>query len=487
MSMAEGPGICATVTARTMADLIRVRDGVAGADLVEMRLDTVPDPDVDAALKGRRLPVVVTCRWTAEGGHFTGTEQERRALLLRALGAGAEFVDIEWRAGLDDVIRSRHGRNVVLSYHDFGGVPADLSSRVDAMLATGAEVVKVAVMASRLSDCLPLLQLGRKHRGRRIVLLAMGEAGLVTRVFAARFGSCWTYAGEGVAPGQMSTAQLIGELAFRRIGADTRVYGLFGRGISHSPSPAMHNAGFAEVGVDAAYVPLPAADADDAMTFARGFDLAGASVTIPFKVDLFGCLDDVDPGAKALGAINTLAHANGRWSGTNTDGQGFVAGLRIDVPRGTRVAILGTGGAARAVATALRDAGANVTVFGRSADTARDVATALGVSGAARPVPLSSWDLLVNATPVGTYPDVERTSFPEGVFDGGTVYDLVYHPEKTRLLRDAELAGCRTIGGLTMLIEQARLQQAWWTGRTPSVAALHAAAVRTLATRTEQS
>jgi shikimate dehydrogenase/3-dehydroquinate dehydratase type I len=470
-----------------MADLIRARDRVAGADLVEMRLDSVPGPDVDAALKGRRLPVVVTCRWAAEGGHFTGTEHERRALLLRAFDAGAEFVDIEWQAGLDDVIRSRHGRNVVLSHHDFAGVPVDLASRVDAMLATGAEVVKVAVMASRLSDCLPLLELGRKHRGRRLVLLAMGEAGLVTRVFAARFGSCWTYAGEGVAPGQITTAQLTGELAFRRISANTRAYGLFGRLISHSPSPAMHNAGFAELGVDAAYVPLPAADADDAMRFARGFDLAGASVTMPFKADLFSRLDDVDPVAKEVGAINTLAHTNGRWSGTNTDGRGFIAGLGGDVPRGTRAAILGTGGAARAAAAALRDAGANVTVFGRSADRARDVAAALGVSGAARPVPPSSWDLLVNATPVGTYPDVERTSYPEGVFDGGTVYDLVYHPEKTRLLRDAEQAGCRTIGGLTMLIEQARLQQAWWTGRTPSVAALHAAAVSMLATRTEPS
>lgn len=475
------------MTARTMADLVRLRDEVAGVDLVEMRLDTVQDPDVDAALKGRLLPVVVTCRWTAEGGHFRGTERERRTLLLHALDAGAEFVDIEWRAGLDEMVRARRGRNVVLSHHDSAGVPADLSSRVEAMLATGAEVVKVAVTALRLTDCLPLLELGRKHRGRQIVLLAMGEAGVVTRVFAARFGSCWTYAGDGVAPGQMSTAQLTHELAFRRIGADTRAYGLFGRGIASSPSPAMHNAGFAELGVDAAYVPLPAADADDAMRFARGFDLAGAGVTIPFKVDLFSRLDDVEPGATALGAINTLARVNGRWSGTNTDGQGFLAGLGGPVVRGTRAAILGTGGAARAVASALRDAGAAVTVFGRSAATARDVAALLRVSGAARPVPPSSWDLLVNATPVGTYPDLEQSSCSEAVFEGGTVYDLVYHPEKTRLIREAEQAGCRTIGGLTMLIEQARLQQAWWTGRWPSRTTLYAAAVRALAIRTDKS
>ena len=485
--MVERPQICATVTAGTTAELIRLRDEVDGADMVELRLDTVSDPDVDAALHGRRLPAVVTCRWAAEGGQFSGSEEERRSLLLRAFEAGAEFVDLEWKAGFDDLIGARRGRNIVLSHHIFGAIPGDLSGRLDAMVATGAEVVKLAVMASRLSDCLPLLELGRRHRGRRLVLLAMGEAGLATRAFAVRFGSSWTYAGTGVAPGQVTTAALTRGLSFRRIGATTRAYGLLGRGIAHSPSPAMHNAGFAELGLDAAYLPLAAADADDAMSFARGFDLAGASVTIPFKVDLLSQLDEVDQPAKSLGAINTLGHANGRWLGTNTDGPGFIAGFSGALQRGTRAAILGTGGAARAVAAALRDAGAIVTVFGRSAAAANDVATALGVDGAARPVPRGGWDLLVNATPVGTFPDVERTSFPEGVFDGRTVYDLVYYPEATKLLRDARKAGCLAIGGLPMLIEQARLQQAWWTGRTPSAAALGAAAEWALATRTEQA
>jgi len=484
--MAENPRICATVTARTMADLVRVRDAVADADMVEVRLDTVPDPDVDAALLGRRLPVVLTCRRRSEGGHFEGSEEQRRGLLLRALDAGAEFVDLEWQAGFDDEIRARRGRQIVLSHHDFAGVPVDLESRLEAMLATGAEVVKLAVMASRLSDCLPLLELGRRHQGRRIVLLAMGEAGLATRAFAVRFGSCWTYAGDAVAPGQVSTLALTRGLAFRRIGAATRAYGLFGRGVSHSPSPAMHNAGFAELGEDAAYLPLVAADVDDAMTFARGFMLAGASVTIPFKVDLFGRLDEVDQSASGLGAVNTISNRNGRWVGSNTDGAGFLAGLRGQTLRGIRVAILGTGGAARAVAVALRDAGAKVTMFGRGAQRANSVAAALGVSGAARPVPPSSWDLLVNATPVGTFPNVEDSSFPEGVFDGSTVYDLVYRPARTRLLRDADQAGCRTIDGLEMVIEQARLQQERWTGRTPSVGALRTAAEWALAAGTTQ-
>jgi len=486
-AMAQPPRICATVTAGSMAELILARDNAADADMVEMRLDTVRDPDVDAALLGRRVPVILTCRRRSEGGRFDGSEDERRGVLLRALDAGAEFVDLEWQAGFDEVIRARGGRQIVLSHHDFGAVPADLAARLDAMLATGAEVVKLAVMASRLGDCLPLLELGRRHRDRRIVLLAMGEAGLATRAFAARFGSCWTYAGDAVAPGQVSASTLTRGLAFRRVSAETRAYGLFGRGIAHSPSPAMHNAGFAELGEDAAYFTLAAADADDAMAFARGFDLAGAGVTIPFKVDMFGRLDEVDASAAVVGAVNTLSRTAGRWVGSSTDGRGFLAGLQGETLRGIRAAILGTGGAARAAAAVLREAGANVTVFGRSAEKAGTVATALGVAGGVRPVPSGSWDLLVNATPVGSYPDVDRTAFPEGTFDGRMVYDLVYAPHHTRLLRDARRAGCRAIGGLAMLIEQARLQQAHWTGRTPSAGALRAAAEWALAERTEQS
>ncbi|MEI6667947.1 MAG: type I 3-dehydroquinate dehydratase [Acidobacteriota bacterium] len=484
--MTDRPRLCATLTAPTMAALIRARDEVCDADLVELRLDSVSDPDVDGALRGRRCPVIVTCRWNAEGGRFQGSEMQRRALLEHALDAGAEFVDLEWRAGWDEVVRRREGRNVVLSHHDFDGVPADVASRAEAMLATGAAVVKIAVMATHLSDCLPLLEIGRRHRGRSLVLLAMGDAGLATRVFAARFGSCWSYAGDGVAPGQIDIGRLTGELAFRRIGPETQMYGLFGRSIQYSPSPAMHNAAFEDGGVDAAYLPLPAADADDAMRFANGIGMAGAGVTLPFKTDLIAHLDEVDAEATALGAINTMRRDKATWLGANTDGSGFLAGLGTGVPPGLRAAVLGTGGAARAVAAALRLAGAAVTVFGRTAESARRVGTAIGVGAAVRPVPPSSWDLLVNATPVGARPDVDRSACPEAVFEGGTVYDLVYAPEKTRLLQEAERGGCRIVGGLGMLVEQARLQQQWWTGRTPGKDVLYAAAVRSLAKRTER-
>ena len=140
--------LCVTVTAPTMAELRTRRDAVVGADLVELRLDSVSDPDVAGALAGRSVPVVVTCRPTWEGGSFTGSEEERKRLLGQALDAGAEFVDVEWRAGFDDLIARTGGERVVLSSHDFDGIPHDLEARVTAMQATGAEVVKVAVKTS---------------------------------------------------------------------------------------------------------------------------------------------------------------------------------------------------------------------------------------------------------------------------------------------------------------------------------------------------
>ena len=239
----------------------------------------------------------------------------------------------------------------------------------------------------------------------------------------------------------------------------------------------MHNASFAALGVDAAYIPLPARDLDDFFTFARGMGLAGASVTIPFKVSIAGRLDELDDRARRVGAVNTLGRRGEGWAGTNTDGDGFLAPLAGEPLSSLRATILGTGGAARAVAIALREQGAAVVLAGRDAARTRQVAADLGVQGITRPVPPGSWDLLVNATPVGTFPAVDDTPFPEGRFDGRLVYDLVYNPPITRFVRDARLAGCRAIGGLEMLVAQALRQAAWWTGRAPSAGLLREAAL----------
>ncbi len=215
--------VCTTVTAASTTELRRRRDEAADADLVELRLDTVSDPNVAGALADRRGPVIVTCRAAWEGGAFAGSEEERRRLLGDALALGAEFVDIEWRAGFDDLVSIDGGRRIVLSSHEFGGVPADLEARLRAMRATGAGVAKLAVQTTRLADTLPLFELGpRASREGGVVLLGMGEAGLATRILASRIGSAWTYAGDQREIGQLPAAALVGQYRIPRHRAGDR-------------------------------------------------------------------------------------------------------------------------------------------------------------------------------------------------------------------------------------------------------------------------
>ena len=469
------------MAADTTAELRTRRDQVTDADLVELRLDTVQDPSAAAALAGRRKPVIVTCRSKAQGGYFKGSEEERRAVLSEALALGAEYVDVEWQGGCADLLGHTGGRRIVLSHHDFTGVPGDLEAMAQAMLSSGAEVVKLAVNASRLSDNVRLRAVGKDTRVP-LVLIGMGDAGIPSRVLASWMGSCWTYAGDGVAPGQISVARMQGEFGFRRIGARTEIYGLLGKPVTHSVSPAMHNAAFRATHRDAVYLPLAAADFEDFLTFADAVGLRGASVTAPFKVDAFERADECDPVSRRIQALNTLRRDGAKWLGCNTDVTGFLAPLESSMRlRGARATVLGSGGAARSVSVALASAGIRATICARRVDQAESVAALTGAATATWPPDPASWDVLVNTTPVGTAPDIETSPLPGYLFHADKlVYDLVYNPPVTRLLKDAAIAGCRTVGGLDMLIAQAQAQFEWWTGHRPADRVMRDAAMARL-------
>ena len=472
--------LCATVTATSMADLRRRRDLVAGADLVELRLDGIGDVDVDGALEGRRLPVIVTCRAAWQGGRFDGSEEARRRILERAWALGAEYVDVEDGA-FDDFVTGVGGRRIVRSYHDFEGLPSDAAARLRRLAQSGAEVVKLAVTAHRLADVVTLRTLAAEVRGRG-VLLAMGPAGVTSRILAAQLGSLWTYAGDSVAPGQLPLARMRDEFRVGRITAETAVYGVVGRPVEHSLSPTMHNAAFAAAGLDAVYVPLAAADFDDFQAFARAFDVRGASVTAPFKQDASRAAAATDALAGRLGAVNTLRAGDNGWEARNTDVEGFLAPLAGRDLTGQRVSLLGAGGAARAVAEALRGRAGRVTVHARRAEAATAVAKATGVDAGTWPPAPDAWDVLVNTTPVGTTPDVTGTPLTlAGDLAGRLVYDLVYNPPETALLASARSLGADTLGGLPMLVAQAVAQFTWWTGTPPSLSRMHEAALARLA------
>ena len=476
------PRLCVTVTAATTAELREKRDAVPDADLIELRLDSVSDPSVAGALAGRRRPVIVTCRPAWEGGAFTGSEEDRKQILADALSLGAEYVDIEWRARFDDLIAQAGGRRIVLSAHDFHGVPIDLIARVHAMRSTGAEVIKIAATMTSLSDCVPLLDLGAQiGRQGSLALIGMGPYGLATRVLAGRFGSIWTYAGALREVGQVSAQALLKDYHFRSVSDTTDIYGVAGGSVQHSVSPAMHNAAFRAARVDAVYLPFPAANAADFATFGRAIGISGASVTIPLKVSLFDAMDEVYAVARRIGAINTIRVENGRWIGGNTDASGFLETLRERVAlSGLRASVLGAGGAARAVTVALASSGCAVRLHARNRQQAEEAAMLTSVELGPWPPEAGSWDLLINCTPVGMYPHVDETPIPADQLTGQVVYDLVYNPSITRLLRDAQATGCQTIGGLEMLVAQAREQFQWWVGTKPQAGVMREAALKRL-------
>jgi shikimate dehydrogenase len=301
-------------------------------------------------------------------------------------------------------------------------------------------------------------------------------------VLAGRFDAPWTYAGALAGVGQLDAHTMVRDFRFREIDADTGIYGIVGASVRHSVSPAMHNAAFRAQHVNAVYLPLPSIDADDFVAFGRAFGIAGASVTIPHKVSLFDCLDEVYAAARRIGAVNTVRVENGRWIGDNTDAAGFLQPLheRVNVS-GLRASVLGAGGAARAVADALGACDCVVRVHARRRGMAEQVAALTRASVGPWPPEPGSWDLLINCTPIGQVPRTEETPIERSQLTGRYVYDLVYNPTPTRLLRDAAEMGCRTIGGLDMLVAQGCEQFRWWTGTRPPVGIMREAALKRLA------
>jgi 3-dehydroquinate dehydratase/shikimate dehydrogenase len=465
--------LCETVTGRSMAELVAARNSATHADMVELRLDGVGDLDVAGALQGRRVPAVVTCRPTWEGGCFDGSEEQRARVLARAVELGAEFVDVEWRAtrqssgaGFADIVRRDRSR-VVVSSHDFAGVPGDLDDRVRAMRALGAGSIKVACAVSRLTETLALKRIGE---GGDAIVIGMGEAGVPSRLLAAHYGSRWTYAGRGVAPGQLSAETMADDFHFFRVGPKTRVFGVVSTNAMHSLSPVMHNAAFEVAGIDAVYVPLRACDFGDFLAYAAAMGVEGASITVPFKLDALRAAKPADQLTRSVGAANTLRRDGEGWQAINTDVDGFLApldavfGTRL---RSARAAVLGAGGASRAVVAALRSRGALVTVYARRPEQAQYLAQSFNASAGEWPPPAGSWDVLVNCTPLGGVGKRDESPLPRGAVSGPLVYDLTYGPGPSALLRDAKAAGALTIDGLPMLVAQAERQFEWWTGQKP--------------------
>ncbi len=437
-------------------------------DWIEVRLDQVPKDAVQSLIAAPSLPIVATCRRKQDGGQFEGDEIERGSRLEAASRAGAAWIDLEWGSDLARHLQRFSPARIILSWHDFNGTPPDLGARFQAMRAvSGISLFKVVPTARRLHDLVAIRDLLRETDD--LIAFAMGETGVASRVLAPVWGSRAIYAAgaeQATAPGQVSVGALLDQYRFRSLSPRTRMSGLLGRPLGHSLSPRLHNKSYATLSLDWVYVPFESESVEDLRDFMIALEISGVSVTLPHKEQVLSELDEMEPLVRDLGAANTIVRSGGRLRGHNTDAEAALAPLRRRIPlQDKKVVLLGAGGAARAFAFMLPREGCTVTVYNRTEERAKALACQAGIAwGRWNDLAADPYDLLIQTTPVGMHPRVEEMPVPREWLRGSLIYDIIYNPAETALLRAARSRGIETLDGVDMFVGQAAAQFELFTG-----------------------
>jgi len=453
-----------------------------GAKLVELRLDYINgEVNLRRLIADRKSPVVITCRRKADGGRWEGTEAERLLLMRTAIAEGVEYVDLEEDAA---AAIPRFGKTKrIISFHDFRRTPDDLAAIHARLSKLDPDIVKLATMANRPLDNLRMQRLMATAHVPTVAF-CMGEMGMASRILCARYGAPFSYCtfnNERVlAPGQLSFQQMSEVYRYDQINKDTIVYGVIADPVGHSLSPQIHNAAFAHFGMNCVYVPfrVPSEHLESFLEDAPEMGIRGLSVTIPHKEAVLKKLATSDADVQGIGAANTLLFQDGKIAGYNTDCQASMDSLQqglnsrgITSPEGRRALVLGAGGAARAIAYGLKQRGAEVVISGRTLARAEALAEAIG----ARTVDWNNrhgttGDVLVNCTPIGMHPNMDETPFEKHYLRPAmTVFDTVYNPENTLLIKEARSQSCGLVTGVEMFVRQAALQFKLFTGRDAPV------------------
>jgi 3-dehydroquinate dehydratase / shikimate dehydrogenase len=487
--------ICAVVAAPDSQSMRRqLRVALRQSSTIELRLDWLSDDreitrflaGLDVAPAGATL--IATCRRRAAGGKYTGTIAKQLVHLSDAIRAGCKWYDLE----IESVRRCPsellgvllgEGRQLT-SAHFFERMPGNLG-RLAVELSRGrSDAIKIAAQCASLRDARKLLRFAGQRRN--IVAVPMGEVALPARLLAVREGSAFTYAPVEIAtaPGQIQLDAIKRIYRAHRLGRRTRVYGVIGNPIAHSLSPQLQNAGFQARRVDAVYLPFLVRDLRDFIDSIEPLGIRGFSVTLPHKQRILRYLDGCDPLAAKIGAVNTVVvRGGGKLYGYNTDYVGVLRSLERRMPlRGSRVLIVGAGGAARAVAFALAQSGATPCITARRPAQAKALALAAGGQAVAwQRVRREFFDSVVNATPVGMHPLVGRSPLGARDLNCRLVFDTIYRPRTTRLLQLAAQRGIETVSGVEMFVAQGTAQWEIWTGERAPLEAMRRAVLLALA------
>lgn len=491
--------ICISICAKTADELFeQIGRAEPLADVIEVRFDRLEIDEVGKATdlissrSGLRNKLLATFRSEDQGGNRHLSYQDRVAFWNS--GIDRYFVGADFEEDIAEEVASWACEYRIASFHDLSGCPSNLDEISDRLSTTHADVLKVAVQANQITDAIPLWKLleNRTPDAKPLIPIAMGEAGKWTRILALAHGAFMTYAsldvGAETAPGQISAADMIDVFRVKELDRETEVFGIVAGDTSYSVSPWMHNAAFKAATMNRVFVPLQVADLDEFIRRmvrpqTREIDLNfnGFSVTNPHKQAIMRHLDEIDETAAKIGAVNTVKIENGKLYGYNTDAPGFIAPLKATFGdlKNARVAVVGAGGAARSCIFALQQEGADVALFARDTNKAAVLAAEFGIRVKEFEISnlrseISECDILVNATPLGTKGETQNKTIAtaEQLKDVKLVYDLIYNPLDTFLIREATKAGVPAIGGLEMLIAQGAKQFEIWTAETAPLDAM---------------
>ena len=454
-----------------------------GAKMVELRLDYVSSKVNIRRLLAERASddckVIITCRRKEDGGKWSGTEEARLLLLREAIAEGVDYVDLE-----EDIAGQipRFGKTKrIISYHNFRKTPEDLRDMHTRMCQLDPDIVKLATMANDPHDNLRMLETMQESE-IPTVGMCMGDIGTPSRILSAKFNAPFSYATfhheRALAPGQLSFKQMTDVYRYGNIGHKTDVFGVIADPVGHSLSPHVHNASFENKGLDAVYVPfrVPPDSLAQFMKDAPRLGVKGLSVTIPHKEAIALHLTKVDPAVKSIGAVNTVVFDGTDLVGYNTDYSSAMfclehalgsVGAKPSPVKNKRVLVLGAGGVARPIIYGMKSRNALVTIASRTRKRADRLAKAFdckAIDWDARQ--RVQCDILINCTPVGMHPNVDDSPISKTFLKHSMlVFDTVYNPETTLLVKDARSRNCEVITGVDMFVRQAMLQFFLFTGK----------------------
>ena len=486
--------ICAVVAAPTASGMHRqARVALRSTPTVELRLDwlktdTERQRFLNLLRKGGfpKATFLATCRRQESGGKFMGDIARQLHWLNQAREAGCQWCDIEMetlRELPEGFLRSYPvPPQILLSIHDFERTPK-LPKKIFVSQHGQVDAVKIAAHTETIADSVRLLNVAR--RSRNFVAVPMGNVGLPARLLALREGSELAYApvAEATAPGQVSLKEMLQLYRSHLLTRRTRVYGVIGDPIGHSLSPLLHNTGFAAGHVNAVYLPFLVRQLGDFLKAVPDFGIKGFSVTIPHKQTILKHLKECEPLAAEIGAVNTVVvRRDGSLYGCNTDYLGVLRALERKLRiQDSRVLILGAGGSARAAAFALARAGARVCICTRRESAAKHLARAVGGETVPRSaLGTHSFEAILNATPVGMHPQEGISPLSAHELQCRIVMDLIYRPERTKLLEIAAQKGISTVSGVNMFLAQGFAQWEIWTGKRAPEAAMRRAVLSAL-------